>query len=84
MLPVTLSGVEFAAFCAFLAALTAIIGYLITWGVNKLSVHLEDLSKSIGSLREELHALAMRVLKLEEWRRYVGGRRHDDAPEDPS
>lgn len=79
-----LTSLEFSALLAVMALLTGIIGWVIKWGVETLVIELRDLSKSVGSLREELHKLAMRVLSLEEWRKNGGGRRHDDPPDDPA
>lgn len=84
MQPVSLNGIEFAALCAVLTGLTAAIAWCIKWGVETLSRELSELSQSIGGLRDELHRLAMRVLSLEEWRKSVSPRRHDDPPDSPS
>lgn len=79
-----LTSVEFACLLSVMGLLTAAIGWVIKWGVETLVRELRELSESVGSLRDELHELAMRVLKLEEWRRHIGGRRQDDPPADPA
>lgn len=83
-MPTELSNVEFIFLCGIMTVLTGAIAACIKWGVDTLAAELRELSTSIGDLRKELHKLADRVLRLEEWRVAVGQRRHDDPPDGPA